>query len=186
MSTDALRSQLAEVLPDRPFSIKLWDGTEVPATVPEGPVFTAKSPLALAHLLRSPGQLGLGRAYVAGALEVDDIDKVLGLLDDFSAPPIDAKAKAKLMAAAVKADLRVALRQVDLQEVVAVVAVVVEWEWVAHAPSLSMVPRPPANRDQQSLHARQPGPKPARHWNSFRRQLLVEMEMRSPALTRTK
>src|SRR5687767_193506 len=54
-------------------------------------------------MLRSPGQLGLGRAYVSGALEVDDIDKVLAMLDSYSPPPIDAKAKARLMAAAVRA-----------------------------------------------------------------------------------
>ena len=29
-------------------------------------------------MLRAPGQLGLGRAYVAGALDVDDIDEVAG------------------------------------------------------------------------------------------------------------
>ncbi|HWT94491.1 MAG TPA: cyclopropane-fatty-acyl-phospholipid synthase family protein, partial [Solirubrobacteraceae bacterium] len=55
------------------------------------------------HMLRAPGQLGLGRAYVSGALEVDDIDKVLALLDGYSPPPVDAKAKARLMAAAVRA-----------------------------------------------------------------------------------
>ena len=43
----------------------------------DGPVFSVRSPLALGHMLRSPGQLGLGRAYVSGALDVDDIDKVL-------------------------------------------------------------------------------------------------------------
>ncbi len=103
MSTAPLRSLIAEALPDRPFSIQLWDGTEVPATAPDGPVFTARSPLALGHMLRSPGQLGLGRAYVSGALEVDDIDKVLAMLDTYGPAPIDAKAKARLMAAAVRA-----------------------------------------------------------------------------------
>ena len=54
-------------------------------------------------MLRAPGQLGLGRAYVSGELETDDIDKVLKLLDGYSPPPIDAKSKAKLAAAAVRA-----------------------------------------------------------------------------------
>ena len=45
-------------------------------------------------MLRAPGQLGLGRAYVAGALEVDDIDKVLALLDGYAPPPVDAETKA--------------------------------------------------------------------------------------------
>jgi cyclopropane-fatty-acyl-phospholipid synthase len=109
LSTAPLRSLITEALPERPFRIQLWDGSEVPPTVPEGPVFTARSPLALGHMLRSPGQLGLGRAYVSGALEVDDIDKVLEMLDGYSPPPVDAKAKARLMAAAVRAG---ALREV--------------------------------------------------------------------------
>ena len=104
MTTAPLRAALAEALPDRPFRIELWDGSEVPSTNGDGgPVFTVRSPVALGHMLRSPGQLGLGRAYVAGALDVDDIDKVLGLLDSFSAPPVDAKLRARLMAGAVRA-----------------------------------------------------------------------------------
>ncbi len=102
-STAALRETLAEVLPDRPFTIELWDGTELPSTAGDGPVFSVRSPLALGHMLRSPGQLGLGRAYVSGALDVDDIDAVLSLLDGYAPPPIEAKARARLVAAAVKA-----------------------------------------------------------------------------------
>ncbi len=104
MSTAPLRAALAEALPNRPFRVELWDGTEVPSNNGGGgPVFTLRSPVALGHMLRSPGQLGLGRAYVAGALDVDDIDKGLGLLDSFSAPPVDAKLRARLMAGAVRA-----------------------------------------------------------------------------------
>jgi cyclopropane-fatty-acyl-phospholipid synthase len=103
VSTTQLRSLLAEALPERPFKIELWDGTEVASTSGDGPVFSVRSPVALGHMLRAPGQLGLGRAYVAGALEVDDIDRVLELLDGYSPPPIDAKAKARLAAAAVRA-----------------------------------------------------------------------------------
>ena len=103
MSTSPLREALAEALPERPFRITLWDGTELPPTGDDGPVFSVRSPVALGHMLRSPGQLGLGRAYVAGALDVDDIDKVLALLDGYAPPPVDARARARLMAAAVKA-----------------------------------------------------------------------------------
>ncbi|HTE64023.1 MAG TPA: cyclopropane-fatty-acyl-phospholipid synthase family protein, partial [Solirubrobacteraceae bacterium] len=88
---------------ERPFRIELWDGTEVASTTADGPVFSVRSPVALGHMLRSPGQLGLGRAYVSGALAVDDIDRVLELLDDYTPPPIDAKSKARLAAAAVRA-----------------------------------------------------------------------------------
>jgi cyclopropane-fatty-acyl-phospholipid synthase len=103
VSTTQLRSALTEVFPERPFTIRLWDGTEIASTSTNGPVFRLNSPVAIGHMLRAPGQLGLSRAYVSGALDVDDIDKVLRLLDDFSAPPIDAKAKARLAAAAVRA-----------------------------------------------------------------------------------
>jgi len=103
VSTTQLRSLLTQVLPERPFRIELWDGTEVASTTADGPVFSVRSPVALGHMLRSPGQLGLGRAYVSGALAVDDIDRVLELLDDYTPPPIDAKSKARLAAAAVRA-----------------------------------------------------------------------------------
>jgi cyclopropane-fatty-acyl-phospholipid synthase len=101
--TSALREALAEALPERPFRIALWDGSELPPTTDEGPVFSVRSPLALSHLLRSPGQLGLGRAYVAGALEVDDIDAVLTLLDDYSPPPVDTRSKLRIATAALRA-----------------------------------------------------------------------------------
>ena len=68
--TAPLRSALAQALPERPFSVAFWDGTEVPATAP-GPRFTVRSPRAVAHALYAPGQLGLGRAYVSGELDVD-------------------------------------------------------------------------------------------------------------------
>jgi cyclopropane-fatty-acyl-phospholipid synthase len=109
VSTQPLRETLAEVLPERPFRVTLWDGTELPSTSGDGPVFSVRSPAALGHMLRAPGQLGLGRAYVAGALDVDDVDKVLALLDDYSPPPFDTRTKGRLAAAAVRAG---AFRQV--------------------------------------------------------------------------
>jgi cyclopropane-fatty-acyl-phospholipid synthase len=103
VSTAPLRAALTDALPDRPFRIELWDGSELPSTSGDGPVFSVRSPVALGHMLRSPGQLGLGRAYVAGALDVDDIDKVLALLDGYSPRPVDARAKLRLAAAAARA-----------------------------------------------------------------------------------
>ena len=81
----------------------LWDGSELPSTSGDGPVFSVRSPLALSHMLRAPNQLGLGRAYVAGALEVDDIDDVLSLLDGYSPPPVEPRTKARLAVAALRA-----------------------------------------------------------------------------------
>jgi cyclopropane-fatty-acyl-phospholipid synthase len=101
--TAPLRTALAEALPDRPFTVSLWDGTTVPATRPDGPTFTARSPQALAHALRAPGQLGLGRAYVTGALEVDDLDRVIRLLDTWQPPPLGRRTQARLALAAARA-----------------------------------------------------------------------------------
>jgi cyclopropane-fatty-acyl-phospholipid synthase len=101
--TEPLRRELARALPERPFALRFWDGAELPATAPGGPVFTARSPTAVAHLLRAPGQLGLGRAYAAGELEADDLDRVIDLLDSFRAPALDRATRLRLAAAAVRA-----------------------------------------------------------------------------------
>jgi cyclopropane-fatty-acyl-phospholipid synthase len=101
-NTAPLRGAIAEALPDRPFSIGLWDGTEVPGTAP-GPRFTVRSPRAVAHALYAPGQLGLGRAYVSGEIDVDDIDAVIDLLQTWKPPALDRAAKARLALAAARA-----------------------------------------------------------------------------------
>jgi cyclopropane-fatty-acyl-phospholipid synthase len=54
-------------------------------------------------VLRSPGQLGLGRAYVSGGIEVDDMDEALALIARWSPPPIENRTKAQIALAAVKA-----------------------------------------------------------------------------------
>ena len=68
-----------------------------------GPTFRVRSPRAAAHVLRAPGQLGLGRAYVSGELEVDDIDAVIELLDSWKPPPLEGADKARLLLGAVRA-----------------------------------------------------------------------------------
>jgi cyclopropane-fatty-acyl-phospholipid synthase len=100
---EPLRRELAQALPERPFALRFWDGSELAPTTPGGPVFTVRSPAAVAHLLRAPGQLGLGRAYAAGELEADDLDKVIGLLDTFEAPAIDTATRLRLTLAAARA-----------------------------------------------------------------------------------
>src|SRR5581483_2617549 len=100
---DALRDQLRAALPDRPFRIQFWDGSALePSNGVPGPTFHVRSPEALGHVLRAPGQLGVGRAYVAGALDVDDLDETLELLDAWKPPALDTRAKARLAAAAVR------------------------------------------------------------------------------------
>jgi cyclopropane-fatty-acyl-phospholipid synthase len=101
--TEPLRRELARALPERPFAVELWDGTGVPATNGGGPTFRVLSPRALAHLVRAPGELGLGRAYVAGMLDVDDLDAAVRLIDSYEPPPIPVAARVRLAAAAVRA-----------------------------------------------------------------------------------
>jgi cyclopropane-fatty-acyl-phospholipid synthase len=103
-ATLPLREVLAEALPERPFRLELWDGSALPPTNGHGGLtFRLRSPRVLGHVLRAPGQLGLGRAYVSGEIEVDDMDAALELLDGYSVPPLDARRKARLAAAAVRA-----------------------------------------------------------------------------------
>jgi cyclopropane-fatty-acyl-phospholipid synthase len=101
--TASLRREVEASLPQRPFTLRFWDGTTVEATEPDSPTFTFRSPLALAHVLRAPGELGLGRAYVAGLLEVDDLDGALRVIDTFEAPSIPVAQQAKLGLALVRA-----------------------------------------------------------------------------------
>jgi cyclopropane-fatty-acyl-phospholipid synthase len=101
--TQPLRRELGRALPERPFALRFWDGSELAPSAPGGPIFTVRSPAAVAHLLRAPGQLGLGRAYAAGELEADDLDRVIGLLDTFKTPAIDTKTRLRLTLAAVRA-----------------------------------------------------------------------------------
>jgi len=102
-ASERLLEEIRRTLPERPFAITLWDGGSLPSTNGGGPTFQVRSPVALAHALRAPGQLGLGRAYVSGALAVDDLDEVLELLDSWQPPPLDWRDQARLALAAARA-----------------------------------------------------------------------------------
>ena len=103
-TTGPLRDALERAIGQRPFSVRFWDGSTLPATAgDDGPVFRANSPRAVAHVLRAPGQLGLCRAYVSGELEVDDLDAVLALLRRWSPPAIDGPTQRRLLLGAVRA-----------------------------------------------------------------------------------
>jgi cyclopropane-fatty-acyl-phospholipid synthase len=90
--TAPLRREIESALPRRPFALRFWDGTTVEATEPDAPTFSFLSPQALAHVIRAPGELGLGRAYVLGLIEADDIEKALAVVDTFE-PPSPAPAQ---------------------------------------------------------------------------------------------
>jgi len=101
--TAPLRRALTSTLPERPFGVRFWDGTEVPATEPGAPTLTLLTPQALAHALRAPGELGLGRAYVAGMIEVDDMEAALRMVDTFEPPPLTVGQRLSLAVAVIRA-----------------------------------------------------------------------------------
>jgi cyclopropane-fatty-acyl-phospholipid synthase len=102
-TTEPLRRELSAALPERPFTVTFWDGSELPATNGGGPALHVRSPAAIAHALRAPGQLGLGRAYVSGAIEVDDIDEAMAAILNYKPPAIDRAAQLRLAVAAARA-----------------------------------------------------------------------------------
>jgi cyclopropane-fatty-acyl-phospholipid synthase len=102
-NTAPLRREIEARLPDRPFTVEFWDGTTLPSTSGNGPTFQIRSPRAAAHVLRAPGQLGLGRAYVSGEIEVDDMDAVIELLDNWKPPALDGADKRALLLGTVRA-----------------------------------------------------------------------------------
>lgn len=108
--TAPLRRELARVLPSRPFEIRFWDGTTVPTTSSAGPSagpsFEVRAPSAIAHVLRSPDRLGLGRAYVEGTLDAADIDEALDVVQSWDPPAIGTGDRLRLLAAAAVASVR--------------------------------------------------------------------------------
>jgi cyclopropane-fatty-acyl-phospholipid synthase len=102
-NTAPLRREIVAALPERPFGLRFWDGTTVEATRPDAPTFSFLSPEALAHVIRAPGELGLGRAYVLGLIEADDIEKSLRVVDTFEAPRLSPAQMAKLGVALLRA-----------------------------------------------------------------------------------
>jgi cyclopropane-fatty-acyl-phospholipid synthase len=84
---DVLRPLLTSLLGgEPPVAVRCWDGSELgppdsPATI------VLRSPRALRRLLFAPNELGLGRAYVAGELDIEgDIFAALALRDRFGPP----------------------------------------------------------------------------------------------------
>ena len=56
----------------RPLGLRFWDGSELPAADPaSAPVLVVNSPRAIARVVHERSELGFGRAFVAGELDVD-------------------------------------------------------------------------------------------------------------------
>jgi cyclopropane-fatty-acyl-phospholipid synthase len=98
--TAPLRRELSRALPDRPFEVRFWDGSALRATAGAGPTFELRSARAVAHVLRAPGRLGLGRAYVEGSLDADDLDAAFAVIDAWAPPPMGRARRMRLLGAA--------------------------------------------------------------------------------------
>ena len=85
-------------------SLRFWDDSTVVARGnPDAPVVLIRDERAIAHFVRSPNQLGLGRAWVSGSLDVDgDLERVLGLRHRVSDLSLGRLGRARLAAAALR------------------------------------------------------------------------------------
>src|SRR5690606_25496160 len=79
---EALQELISGLLgPEPPVRIRCWDGSELGPPGAE-PVIVVRSPDALRRLVWAPNELGLGRAYVAGDLDLEgDIYDLFALRD---------------------------------------------------------------------------------------------------------
>ena len=74
----------AKVPGGRPIGLRFWDGSELPAVSEGAPVIVVHSPRAIARVIHERSELGFGRAWVAGELDVDGaLDDVLVLAQRF-------------------------------------------------------------------------------------------------------
>jgi cyclopropane-fatty-acyl-phospholipid synthase len=114
---DRLKS-LSGALDQLPVTVRFWDdSTFVARGDPDAPVVRIRDERAIAHLVRAPNQLGLGRAWVSGALDVDgDLERVLDLrhrVHDLSLGPLG---RARLAGAALRVAGPRALRRPPIPE----------------------------------------------------------------------
>src|SRR5437764_14184278 len=75
---DLVRDLLGD---DLPIAIEAYDGSRLGPTEPPATI-VVRSPAALRRIVQAPGELGFGRAYVAGDLDLEgDIFAALELRD---------------------------------------------------------------------------------------------------------
>ena len=64
--------------------------------------FSVRSPKAIVDLLRAPGELGIGRAYVHGSSDARRPRRAMAMMFSWEPPVIDRRAQARLMLAAAR------------------------------------------------------------------------------------
>ena len=84
-----------------PVSLRFWDGSELPAS--GRPAVVVRSPAVLAHIMHTPGQLGLARAWVDGSLDVDgSLEDVLEARNVLAGLRISVQDRARLALTALR------------------------------------------------------------------------------------
>ena len=103
-----------------PFTLRFWDGSTL-AGESATPVTVVRSPRALTYLLRAPNQVGLARAWVTGALDVEgDLEAILAARERFRGVALSAADRLKLLAAAMRAAPSVLVRRAPVPSIEAV------------------------------------------------------------------
>jgi cyclopropane-fatty-acyl-phospholipid synthase len=87
-SPDATRARTISILdrlfpPPRRFTVRLWDGTELPGSGDAGFCLVLNHPGALRRMLTPPVELALGEAFIYGDVDIDgDIFAATSLVDE--------------------------------------------------------------------------------------------------------
>lgn len=87
-----------------PFAVRLWDGSELPAatSTSAAPVLIGSS-RAIRYLVRQPNELGLARAWVTGALDLDGpLEEVLAQREHFRNVSLSVRDRARAAVAAAR------------------------------------------------------------------------------------
>ncbi|MGK2938553.1 MAG: class I SAM-dependent methyltransferase [Solirubrobacteraceae bacterium] len=96
---------LSPALAHRPFGLRFWDGTELAPTEDDGqpPLTLLIGEDALPHLLHRPDSLGLIRAWITGAIDLEgDFEQALLLRDRYGGLELDRRAKVRAFAHAAR------------------------------------------------------------------------------------
>jgi cyclopropane-fatty-acyl-phospholipid synthase len=84
-----------------PFTLRLWDGSELASPDPSPSRLVVRSPRAVAYAIRSPGELGFARAWVSGELDLDgDLEAALAAAQRFRGMRFTARDRLSVLSAA--------------------------------------------------------------------------------------